>query len=112
LSTERRDGGARRVFLLSGMGSRQRLARFSWPTRGRWRINRGGCNQAGPRAGEDGVAFRGASNKPQSPLPMSDRIRLRWFASLHGILEPKRPDPVEQWMVTNWKTPLGDFRDW
>jgi len=43
---------------------------------------------------------------------MSDRIRLRWFASLHGILEPKRPDPVEQWMVTNWKTPLGDFRDW
>jgi len=49
---------------------------------------------------------------PQALQPIAERIHTRDMAVFHGVLDPKKLNLLEKWMVKNVKAPLGDFRDW
>lgn len=67
---------------------------------------------SGPTGGGDPVGFLKGLNLPKALQPIADRIHTRDIAIFHGVLDPKKLNSVDKWMIKNWKTPLGDFRDW
>ena len=49
---------------------------------------------------------------PAALQPLVDRIQPRDIAVFHGLLDVKKLNPIEKWMVKNVKSSAGDFRDW
>ena len=67
---------------------------------------------SGPTSGGDPEAFLEGVKLPKSVQPIADRIRPRDVAIFYGVLDPKRMNPFEKWIIGRIKAPLGDFRNW
>ena len=49
---------------------------------------------------------------PTSLQADADRIRPRDIAVFHGVLDLKKLNAVEKWLVRRIGAPVGDYRDW
>lgn len=49
---------------------------------------------------------------PSALKSIADRIKPRGTALFHGVLNMKKLNLVEKWLIKNVKSPVGDFRDW
>lgn len=67
---------------------------------------------SGPTGEGDPVELGKGWNFPEALQPIANRIHPRDIAVFHGVLDPKKLNLVEKWMIKNVKAPLGDFRDW
>jgi len=67
---------------------------------------------SGPTGEGDQEAFGDGRRLPAALQSIADRIQPRDIAVFHGRLDLKRLNWLERWMVTNVKSPVGDFRDW
>ena len=67
---------------------------------------------SGPTGEGDQEAYGDGRRLPAALRPIADRIRPRDIAVFHGRLDLNKLNPLERWMVTNVKSPVGDFRDW
>jgi menaquinone-dependent protoporphyrinogen oxidase len=67
---------------------------------------------SGPTGEGDPVELTKGWHFPKALQPIADRIRPRDIAVFHGVLNTKKLNLVEKWMIKNVKAPLGDFRDW
>jgi len=67
---------------------------------------------SGPTGEGDPVQLMKGWHFPKALQPIADRIQPRDIAVLHGVLNMKKLNLVEKWMIKNVKAPLGDFRDW
>jgi menaquinone-dependent protoporphyrinogen oxidase len=71
-----------------------------------WLFSSGPTGQGNPVQLMNGWRF------PKALQPIADRIHTRDITLFHGVLDPKKLNLVEKWMIKNVKAPLGDFRDW
>ena len=67
---------------------------------------------SGPTGKGDPVQLMNGWRFPKALQPIADRIHTRDIAVFHGVLDLKKLNLVEKWMIKNVKAPLGDFRDW
>jgi menaquinone-dependent protoporphyrinogen oxidase len=67
---------------------------------------------SGPTGEGDPVELTQGWRFPAKLQPIVDRIAPRDIAIFHGVLDLKKMNFIERWMIKNVKTPLGDFRDW
>lgn len=67
---------------------------------------------SGPTGEGDPVELTKGWHLPGALRPVADRIRPRDIAVFHGVLDTKKLNLIERWMINNVKAPLGDFRDW
>ena len=67
---------------------------------------------SGPTTEGDAGAFLQDKRLPDALQPIADRVRPRDTAVFHGVLDAKKLNPLEKWMMKNMKAPLGDFRRW
>jgi menaquinone-dependent protoporphyrinogen oxidase len=67
---------------------------------------------SGPAGEGDPVELLDGWRFPEAQQEIADRIRPRDIAVFHGMLDVKKLNPVEKWMIKNVKSPVGDFRDW
>jgi menaquinone-dependent protoporphyrinogen oxidase len=67
---------------------------------------------SGPTGEGDPVELTNGWRFPGSLQPIADRIRPRDIAVFHGVLDTKKLNLIEKWMIRNVKAPFGDFRDW
>lgn len=71
-----------------------------------WLFSSGPTGAGGPVELTKGWRF------PQAQQPIADRIQPRGIAIFHGSVNIKKLNFIEKWMLKNFQTPLGDFRDW
>jgi menaquinone-dependent protoporphyrinogen oxidase len=67
---------------------------------------------SGPTGEGNPVELTKGWHFPKALQPIADRIRPRDIAVFHGVLNTKKLNLIEKWMIKNVKAPLGDFRDW
>ncbi|RPI34449.1 MAG: hypothetical protein EHM70_02855 [Chloroflexota bacterium] len=67
---------------------------------------------SGPLGGSDAVGFLAGATFPKALQHFADRIHPQDIAIFHGAMDLEKLNSVEKYMVKNWKSPLGDFRDW
>ena len=67
---------------------------------------------SGPTGKGDPVQLMNGWRFPKALQSIADRIHTRDIAVFHGVLDLKKLNLVEKWMIKNVKAPLGDFRDW
>jgi menaquinone-dependent protoporphyrinogen oxidase len=67
---------------------------------------------SGPTGEGDPVELTNGWRFPKALQPIADRIQPRDVAVFHGVLNGKKLNPIEKWVIKNVKAPLGDFRDW
>ncbi len=67
---------------------------------------------SGPTGKGDAVELLKGWRFPEAQQSIADRIRPCGIAVFHGIVNLKKLNFIEKWIVKNVKTPLGDFRDW
>lgn len=67
---------------------------------------------SGPTGEGDPVELTKGWRFPKRLQPIADRIQPRDIALFHGVVEPKRLNFFEKWILKNVKAPIGDFRDW
>ena len=67
---------------------------------------------SGPTGKGDVVDLVKGWRFPEAQQPIADRIRPRDIAIFHGVVNMKKLNPIERWMLKNVQAPLGDFRDW
>ena len=67
---------------------------------------------SGPMGKGDPVQLTKGWRFPKSQGPIIDRIRPRDIALFHGMLDMKKLNFFEKWVIKNVKAPIGDFRDW
>ena len=65
-----------------------------------------------PTGKGDPVQLMNGWRFPKALQPIVDRIHARDIAVFHGVLDLKKLNLVEKWMIKNVKAPFGDFRDW
>ena len=66
---------------------------------------------SGPMGKGDPVQLTKGWRFPKSIRPIIDRIRTRDIALFHGMLDMKKMNFFEKWVIKNVKAPVGDFRD-
>lgn len=67
---------------------------------------------SGPTGEGDPVQLVQGWRMPGKVQPIVDRLQPRDVAVFHGLLDPKKLNPIERWMIGMVKAPAGDFRDW
>ena len=67
---------------------------------------------SGPTSEADTEAFLGGLKLPKALQPIADRIQPRDVAVFHGVLDLKKLNPFERWIMSKMKAPTGDFREW
>jgi menaquinone-dependent protoporphyrinogen oxidase len=67
---------------------------------------------SGPMDFGDPVELAEGWRFPKGLQPVADRIRPRDIAVFHGVLEMKKLNFLEKFMIKKVEAPLGDFRDW
>jgi menaquinone-dependent protoporphyrinogen oxidase len=67
---------------------------------------------SGPMGKGDPVQLMKGWRFPKRQRPIIDRIRPRDIAIFHGMLDMKKLNFFERWVIKNVKAPVGDFRDW
>jgi menaquinone-dependent protoporphyrinogen oxidase len=67
---------------------------------------------SGPAGDGDPVELLQGWRFPSSLQPVADRIQPRDIAVFHGNVDMEKVNFIEKWMITNVKSPAGDFRDW
>jgi len=67
---------------------------------------------SGPTGEGDPVELTDGWRLPKALQPIADRVQPRDVAVFHGVLDAKKLNLIEKWMIKNVKAPLGDFRDW
>ena len=67
---------------------------------------------SGPTGKGDPAQLMNGWRFPKALQPIADRIHARDIAVFLGVLDLKKLNMVEKWMIKNVKAPLGDFRDW
>ena len=67
---------------------------------------------SGPAGEGDPVELLDGWRFPEEQQDIADRIQPRDIAVFHGMLDVRKLNPVEKWMIKNVKSPVGDFRDW
>jgi menaquinone-dependent protoporphyrinogen oxidase len=67
---------------------------------------------SGPTGEGNPVELTKGWHFPKALQPIADRIRPRDIAVFHGVINMKKLNLIERWMINNVKAPLGDFRDW
>jgi menaquinone-dependent protoporphyrinogen oxidase len=67
---------------------------------------------SGPAGEGDPVELLDGWRFPEAQQDIADRIQPRDIGVFHGMLDVKKLNPVEKWMIKNVKAPVGDFRDW
>ena len=67
---------------------------------------------SGPAGEGDPVELLDGWRLPEAQQVIADRIQPRDIAVFHGMLDVKKLNPIEKWMIKNVKSPAGDFRDW
>ena len=67
---------------------------------------------SGPTGKGDPVQLTKGWRFPKAQRPIIDRIRPRDIALFHGMLDTKKLNFLERWMIKNVKALVGDFRDW
>jgi len=71
-----------------------------------WLFSSGPVGEGDPVELLDGWRF------PEAQQDIADRIQPRDIGVFHGMLDVKKLNAVEKWMIKNVKSPVGDFRDW
>ena len=71
-----------------------------------WLFSSGPLSEGDPVEQLEGWRF------PKAQQEIADRIRPREIAVFHGVLAPTKLNPIEKWMMNNFGSPVGDFRDW
>lgn len=67
---------------------------------------------SGPTSETDTEAFPDGLKLPKGLQPVADRLRVRDVAVFRGVLDTKKLNPIERWVMNNMKAPVGDFRQW
>ena len=67
---------------------------------------------SGPTGQGDPVKLTEGWQLPKALQPIADRIQPRDVALFHGVLDEKKINFIERWMIKNVGAPAGDFRDW
>ena len=67
---------------------------------------------SGPTDEGDPVELTEGWRFPKALQPIADRIQPRDVAVFHGVMDEKKLNPFEKWVIKNVKAPMGDFRDW
>jgi menaquinone-dependent protoporphyrinogen oxidase len=67
---------------------------------------------SGPTGDGDPTTLAGGWRLPGALRPIVERVEPRDVALFHGVLDGKRLNIIERWMIKNVKAPLGDYRDW
>jgi menaquinone-dependent protoporphyrinogen oxidase len=67
---------------------------------------------SGPTSEVDTEAFLEGLKLPKALQPIADRIHPRDVAVFRGVLDLKKLNPLERWMMSKMKAPAGDFREW
>ena len=67
---------------------------------------------SGPTGEGDPIQLLKGWRFPPALQLIADRIHTRDIAVFHGVVDPKKLNLIEKWMIKNVKAPLGDFRDW
>jgi len=67
---------------------------------------------SGPASEVDTEAFLEGLKLPKALQPVVDRIHPRDVVVFRGLLDPKKLNPFERWIMSNMKAPAGDFREW
>jgi menaquinone-dependent protoporphyrinogen oxidase len=67
---------------------------------------------SGPLSAGDPVEELKGWRFPTAQQPIADRIQPREIAVFAGVLDIDRLNPIEKWMMSNFGSPVGDFRDW
>jgi len=67
---------------------------------------------SGPTGEGDPVELTDGWRSPNALQPIVDHIQPRDVAVFHGVLDAKKMNLIEKWMIKQVKAPLGDFRDW
>ena len=67
---------------------------------------------SGPTGEGDPVELTSGWRLPKPLQPIADRIQPRDVAVFHGVVDTKKLNPIERWVIKNVKAPFGDFRDW
>lgn len=67
---------------------------------------------SGPMGKGDPVQLTKGWRFPKSQGPIIERIRPRDIVIFHGMLDMKKLNFFEKWVIRNVKAPVGDFRDW
>ncbi|OGN89049.1 MAG: hypothetical protein A2Z74_00640 [Chloroflexi bacterium RBG_13_46_9] len=66
---------------------------------------------SGPMGKGDPVQLTKGWRFPKGQRPVIDRIRPRDISLFHGMLDMKKMNFFEKWVIKNVKAPVGDFRD-
>jgi menaquinone-dependent protoporphyrinogen oxidase len=67
---------------------------------------------SGPTGEGDPVALLKGWRFPQGLQPIADNIKPRDIAVFGGVLDAKKLNPIEKFMLKQMKAAMGDFRDW
>jgi menaquinone-dependent protoporphyrinogen oxidase len=66
----------------------------------------------GPAGEGDPVQLMKGWRFPKGLQPVADSIKPRDIAIFHGNVDTNKMNFFEKWMISNVKSPMGDFRDW
>ncbi len=66
----------------------------------------------GPAGKGDAVQLMKGWRFPKGLQPVADSIKPRDIAIFHGNVDTKKMNFLEKWIISNVKSPMGDFRDW
>lgn len=67
---------------------------------------------SGPAGEGDPVELLQGWRFPPKLQPIANRIQPRDIVVFHGNVDMEKANFIEKWMITNVKSPVGDFRDW
>jgi menaquinone-dependent protoporphyrinogen oxidase len=67
---------------------------------------------SGPTGEGDPVVLLKGWRFPQGLQPIADNIKPRDIAVFGGLLDVKKLNPIEKFMLNRMKASMGDFRDW
>ena len=71
-----------------------------------WLFSSGPLSEGDPVEQLEGWRF------PKAQQEIADRIRPREIVVFHGALDMEKLNSIEKWMMSNFGSPVGDFRDW
>jgi len=67
---------------------------------------------SGPTSKVDTEAFLEGLKLPKGLQPIADRLHPRDVAVFRGVLDLKKLNAFERWIMSRMKAPAGDFREW
>jgi menaquinone-dependent protoporphyrinogen oxidase len=71
-----------------------------------WFFSSGPIDEGDPVELLDGWTF------PSLQQEIADRVQPRDIAVFHGVMDEKKLNFIEKWILKKMDTPSGDFRDW